>query len=138
MCIFKMLKMVVPSRVELLTHPCQGYVITVSPRNYIRDSILYNKLWFKCQRKKYLYVYECIKFKITAESKDRRLLSHYNSAYFTSDNTFMEIIVSGLITSPLFPVPFLILSTNSIPDTTCPQTVYCPSKNPASLKQIKN
>ena len=27
-------KMVVPRRVELQTHPCQGYVITVSPRNY--------------------------------------------------------------------------------------------------------
>lgn len=26
-------KMVVPRRVELQTHPCQGYVITVSPRN---------------------------------------------------------------------------------------------------------
>lgn len=26
-------KLVVPGRVELPTHPCEGYVITVSPQN---------------------------------------------------------------------------------------------------------
>ena len=30
---FEIILMVVPGRVELPTHPCQGYVITVSPRN---------------------------------------------------------------------------------------------------------
>jgi hypothetical protein len=43
-----------------------------------------------------------------------------------------------LLTIPLAPVPRLILSTASIPSITCPQTVYCLSKKPASAKQMKN
>ena len=30
------------------------------------------------------------------------------------------------------------LSTNSIPEPTCPQTVYLPSRNGAGAKQMKN
>lgn len=29
--------MVVPGRVELPTHPCEGYVITVSPQNFEKN-----------------------------------------------------------------------------------------------------
>ena len=38
----------------------------------------------------------------------------------------------------LFWSPLLILSTKSIPSITLPKTVYCLSRNDASLKQIKN
>ena len=34
--------------------------------------------------------------------------------------------------------PLLMLSTNSMPSITLPNTVYCLSKNGAGLKQIKN
>ena len=42
--------------------------------------------------------------------------------------TGAQIILSGLLTSPLEPSPFLIKSTNSIPSITFPKTVYCRSK----------
>lgn len=49
-------------------------------------------------------------------------------------STRIEIILSGFFGgSPLF-----MLSTNSIPFTTRPQTVYFPSKKSASFKTIKN
>ena len=48
------------------------------------------------------------------------------------------IILSGSDTSPLEPSPFLIKSTNSIPLTTFPKTVYCRSKEGVGLKHIKN
>ena len=35
-------------------------------------------------------------------------------------------------------LPRLILSTNSIPDTTCPQIVYCPSRLAAGANMMKN
>ena len=41
-----------------------------------------------------------------------------------SEATVTLIMKSGLATSPFCPVPRLILSTCSIPSTTCPQTVY--------------
>ena len=43
-----------------------------------------------------------------------------------------DIILSGSVTAPLlFESPLLILSTNSIPLITLPNTVYCLSKNGA-------
>ena len=48
------------------------------------------------------------------------------------------IILSGFETEPFGPSPFLILSTNSIPSTTLPKTVYCLSRCGASSKHIKN
>ena len=39
-----------------------------------------------------------------------------------------QIILSGFLTSPFEPSPLLIKSTNSIPLTTFPKTVYCRSK----------
>ena len=36
--------------------------------------------------------------------------------------------MSGFETEPLEPSPLLILSTNSIPETTLPNIVYCLSK----------
>ena len=50
----------------------------------------------------------------------------------------MLIISSGSETEPLAPVPFLIISTYSMPEVTSPQTVYCPSSHGQSAKQIKN
>ena len=48
------------------------------------------------------------------------------------------IILSGSVTAPLlFSSPLLILSTNSIPSTTFPKTVYWLSRNGAGLKKIK-
>ena len=49
-----------------------------------------------------------------------------------------DVILSGLVTSPFDPSPLLIVSTNSIPLTTLPKTVYCRSKKEEALKQIKN
>ena len=46
--------------------------------------------------------------------------------------------ILGSETSPFDPVPFLIKSTNSIPFTTFPKTVYSRSKKADALKQIKN
>ncbi len=58
---------------------------------------------------------------------------------FTSEAIFIRTILVGLETTPLlYCEPALIVSTNSIPDTICPQTVYCPSRNGAGAKQIKN
>lgn len=52
--------------------------------------------------------------------------------------TATETISSGCDTMPLPPVPRLIISTYSMPETTSPQTVYCPLSHGASAKQIKN
>ena len=50
-----------------------------------------------------------------------------------------DTILSGSVTAPLlFESPLFILSTNSIPLITFPNTVYCLSKNGAGLKHIKN
>ena len=46
--------------------------------------------------------------------------------------------MSGSETEPFEPSPLLMLSTNSIPETTLPNTVYCLSKWGADSKQIKN
>lgn len=46
----------------------------------------------------------------------------------------IEIILSGFVGGS----PLLILSTNSMPLTTRPHTVYFPSKKRASFKTIKN
>ena len=48
------------------------------------------------------------------------------------------MILSGLLTEPLLPEPFLSWSTKSMPETTWPQIVYCPSRNGAGAKQMKN
>ena len=48
------------------------------------------------------------------------------------------IILSGSETEPLlFSSPLLILSTNSIPEITFPNTVYCLSKKGSWLKTNK-
>ena len=48
------------------------------------------------------------------------------------------IILSGSETAPLlFSSPLLILSTNSIPSITFPNTVYCLSKNGSWFKTNK-
>ena len=53
--------------------------------------------------------------------------------------TGSEIILSGSVTEPLLlSSPLLILSTNSIPSRTLPNTVYCLSRKGAGLKHIKN
>jgi hypothetical protein len=48
--------------------------------------------------------------------------------YFTSAATRMCTMRSGLDTVPPPPAPRLSLSTNSMPCTTWPQMVYCPSR----------
>src|SRR5476651_406361 len=63
---------------------------------------------------------------------ERVFLVHGHS--LTSAATRTLIILSGLAGGS----PFLILSTNSMPDVTLPHTVYWPSRKFASLKQMKN
>ena len=49
------------------------------------------------------------------------------------------IILSGSDTEPLLlSSPLLILSTNSMPSNTFPNTVYCLSRKGAGLKHMKN
>ena len=63
-------------------------------------------------------------------SEDMILLEFYLTDKLT--------ILSGSDTFPLEPSPLLIKSTNSIPLTTFPKTVYCRSKEGAGLKHMKN
>ena len=59
--------------------------------------------------------------------------------YHIVDSDLMdEIILSGDGTAPEFGSPFLILSINSIPLITFPNTEYCLSKCGAESKHIKN
>jgi len=48
------------------------------------------------------------------------------------------IILSGSDTSPLEPFPLLIKSTNCIPLTTFPKTVYCRSKDGAGKVLLRS
>ena len=45
---------------------------------------------------------------------------------------------SGSLTSPLRPSPRLIASTTSMPETTCPTMVYCPSSPVLGANMMKN
>src|ERR1700683_4361765 len=60
-------------------------------------------------------------------------------AYLESAASLSFNILSGLLTEPLLSLsPFFILSTTSMPETTSPNTVYLPSRNGASARQMKN
>src|SRR6202008_5078829 len=68
---------------------------------------------------------------------ERVFLAHGHS--FTSAATRTLIILSGGgATAPEPGAPFLILSTQSMPDVTLPQTLYWPSRKFESLKTMKN
>src|SRR5579885_1549776 len=59
--------------------------------------------------------------------------------YFLSAATRAVTILSGLETVPLFASdPFFNLSTFSIPDVTCPITVYCPFRLGVEPNMMKN
>ena len=60
----------------------------------------------------------------------------WSNQVFSSAARRIFTILSGLLTLPLLPAPFLIWSTNSMPATTWPQMVYWPSRNGAGARQM--
>src|SRR5690606_34743000 len=59
--------------------------------------------------------------------------------YWESAAILTSIMRSGSSTAPFMAsLPFLMLSTNSIPDSTSPTIVYCPSSEGAGANMMKN
>src|SRR5260370_15064208 len=68
---------------------------------------------------------------------ERVFLVHGHSLTSAATRTLI-ILSGGAATAPDPGAPFLILSTQSMPDTTLPHSVYWPSRKFESLKTMKN